>query len=241
MDPAKHERARKEPLGHSAPDRIDASILVVDDEPMIRKLVGRGLTAVGCSVVYAADGEEALTRLGEALPDIVISDVTMPRMDGFELLKRVRTQAATKAVPVILLTGRGDTEDLVAGLGLGADDYLVKPFELRELVARVRAKIERPPVPASSLTFDRPTGMLSEARFAEELEREVARARKTRREGVVAFVRLHELARLRTRFSSRVQDQIELQVAVLMTSRAAPLEVLAHDERDRFMLLLPET
>ena len=241
MDPAKHDRAKKERAAQSRPDRIDASILVVDDEPMIRKLVGRGLTAVGCNVVYAADGEEALTRLGEALPDVVISDVTMPRMDGFELLRRVRSQAATKAVPVILLTGRGDTEDLVAGLGLGADDYLVKPFALRELVARVRAKIERPPVPASSLMFDRPTGMLSEARFAEELEREVARARKTGRHGAVAFVHLHEMARILTRFSSRVQDQIELQVAILMAAKAAPLEVLGHDERDRFMLLLPET
>src|SRR5713226_5311453 len=128
-------------------DRIDASILVVDDEPMIRRVVGRGLTAAGCTVSYAADGEEALARLGEALPDLVISDVTMPRMDGFELVRRIRSQAATRAVPVILLTGRDDTEDLVAGMGLGADDYLVKPFALRELLARVRAKIERPPVP----------------------------------------------------------------------------------------------
>ncbi len=221
--------------------RIDASILVVDDEEAIRKVVGRALTAAGCTVVYAANGEEALARLGEALPDLVISDVTMPRMDGFELVKRIRSQAATKALPVILLTGRGDTEDLVAGMGLGADDYLVKPFALRELVARVRAKIERPPVPASNLMFDRPTGVLSEARFAEELEREVSRAKKTNRRGVVAYIGLHELARLRMRFSSRVQDQIELQVAALMTTGAAPLDLIAHDEHDLFMLLMPET
>ncbi|MDQ6721230.1 MAG: response regulator, partial [Candidatus Dormibacteraeota bacterium] len=241
MKVAKSDHARTRASAHQVADRIEASILVVDDEPMIRKVVGRGLTAAGCTVVYAADGEEALARLSEALPDLVISDVTMPRMDGFELVKRIRAQAATRAVPVILLTGRGDTEDLVAGMGLGADDYLVKPFALRELLARVRAKIERPPVPASSLLRDRPTGVLSEARFAEELDREVSRARKTNRRGVVAYIGLHELARLRTRFSSRVQDQIELQVVALMTARAAPLEVLAHDEQDRFMLLLPET
>src|SRR5713226_6072828 len=207
----RHARARAE--ARPEPDPIDASILVVDDEAMMRKVVGRGLTAAGCTVVYAADGEEALARLGEALPDLVISDVTMPRMDGFELLKRIRSQAATRALPVILLTARGDTEDLVAGMGLGADDYLVKPFALRELLARVRAKIERPPVPASSLMHDRPAGVLSEARFAEELDREVSRARKTNRGGVVAYIGLHELAPLRTRFSSRVHDQIELQVA----------------------------
>ncbi|HSP10243.1 MAG TPA: response regulator [Candidatus Dormibacteraeota bacterium] len=221
--------------------RLDASILVVDDDEAIRKVVGRALTSAGCGVVYAADGEEALSRLGEALPDLVISDVTMPRMDGFELVKRIRSQAATKALPVILLTGRGDTEDLVAGMGLGADDYLVKPFALRELVARVRAKIERPPVPASNLMFDRPTGVLSEARFAEELEREVSRAKKTNRRGVMAYIGVHELARLRMRFSSRVQDQIELQVATLITTGAAPLDLIAHDEHDLFMLMMPET
>ncbi len=113
----------------------------------------------------------------------MISDVNMPHMDGFELLKRIRSQASTKALRVILLTGRGDTEDVVAGIGLGADDYLIKPFALRELMARVRAKIERPSVPASTLTRDRPTGVLSEASFAEELEREVSRARKTKRGG----------------------------------------------------------
>jgi DNA-binding response OmpR family regulator/cellulose synthase/poly-beta-1,6-N-acetylglucosamine synthase-like glycosyltransferase len=241
MKVAKHDRATAKALPLPIADRIDASILVVDDEPMIRKVVGRGLTAAGCTVVYAADGEEALARLSEALPDLVISDVTMPRMDGFELVKRIRSQAATKAVPVILLTGRDDTEDVVAGMGLGADDYLVKPFELRELLARVRAKIDRPPVPASSLMHDRPTGVLSEAQFALELEREVSRARKTDRRGVVAYIGLHELERLRTRFSSRVRDQIELQAVALMTNGAGPLDLLAHDEQDRFMLLLPET
>ena len=220
---------------------IEASILVVDDEGMMRKVVGRGLTDAGCDVVYAANGEEALAKLTEALPDLVISDVNMPRMGGFELLARIRAQATTKALPVILLTARGDTEDVVAGMGLGADDYLIKPFALSELLARVRAKIERPPVPAASLEHDRPTGLLSEARFAEELEREVARARRTKRVGVVAQIGVHELVRLRTRFSARVQDEIELQAVPLISAGAAPLDLLAHDEGVRFLLLMPET
>src|SRR5579864_7119522 len=74
--------------------RLDASVLVVDDEKMISKVVGRGLTAAGWDVTYAANGEEALNRLREALPDLVISDVNMPRMNGFELLSRIRAQTA---------------------------------------------------------------------------------------------------------------------------------------------------
>ena len=222
-------------------DRMDASILVVEDEGMMRKIVGRKLTAAGCDVVYAANGEEALDKLREALPDLVISDVNMPRMDGFELLTRIRAQARTKALPVILLTARGDTEDVVAGMGLGADDYLIKPFLLPEFMARVRAKIERPPVPAASLGRDRPTGVLSAAKFDEELDREVTRARSTKRRGVLAYIGLHELVPLRRRFSSRVQDQIELQAVSLISTGAGPLDVLGHDEQVRFMLLMPET
>ena len=103
-------------------DRINASILVVEDQAAIRKVVGRQLTAAGCDVAYAGNGVEALARLKEALPDFVISDVNMPKMDGFELIKRIRAQATTGALPVILLTGRDETEDVVAGMGLGADD-----------------------------------------------------------------------------------------------------------------------
>src|SRR5438128_1009500 len=157
----RHAKKRAEARPEPQPDRIDASILVVDDEAMLRKVVGRGLTAAGCTVTYAADGEEALAKLAEAPPDLVISDVTMPRVDGFELLKRIREQTTTKALPVILLTGRGDTEDIVAGMGLGADDYLVKPFELRELLARVRAKIERPPGPAARSSSSPPSWAVS--------------------------------------------------------------------------------
>src|SRR5260370_12607786 len=156
MTVAKHNHAKTRASVQQLGGRIDASILVGDDEAMMRKVVGRGLIAVGCTVVYAADGEEALARLSEALPDLVISDVTMPRMDGFELLKRIRSQAATRAVPVILLTGRDDTEDLVAGMGLGADDYLVKPFALRTLLARLRATIHPPPAPPPRSSHPRP-------------------------------------------------------------------------------------
>lgn len=220
---------------------IMGSILVVDDEPMMARLVGRALTAAGADVRYAADGVEALEHLGETLPDLVISDVNMPRMDGFQLLTQIRSQPRTRGLSVILLTARGDTEDVVAGLGLGADDYLIKPFHVPELLARVRAKLERPPAPGPDIARESATGLLSEDRFAEELAREVARAEKTRREGVLAYIHLHELPRLRTRFSQRVQAQIERQAVALINEGAGPLDVLSLDKQDRFMLLQPET
>jgi DNA-binding response OmpR family regulator len=111
-------------------------VLVVDDEPMVREVLARYLEAEGFGVVTAGDGEEALDRFEESRPDLVLLDLMLPRIDGFEVLDRMRT---LDRVPVIMLTARGEETDRVVGLDLGADDYVTKPFSPREVVARVRA------------------------------------------------------------------------------------------------------
>src|SRR5688572_14024473 len=108
------------------------SVVVVEDEESIQKLVAVALRRAGYEVTLAADGQEALQQITSATPDLIISDVMMPRMDGLELLRHLRSDPATCAIPVILLTAKGATEDVVAGLDLGADDYLAKPFRTAE-------------------------------------------------------------------------------------------------------------
>jgi two-component system response regulator MprA len=115
-------------------------ILVVDDHPEIRSFLKRGLAYEGYTVDLAEDGPQALEKALQASPDLVILDVMMPGLNGLELAKRLR---AGDNVPILLLTARGATADKVAGLGAGADDYLVKPFALDELLARVRAHLRR--------------------------------------------------------------------------------------------------
>ncbi|MEO8475927.1 MAG: response regulator transcription factor [Actinomycetota bacterium] len=115
-------------------------VLVVDDEPMVREVLARYLEAEGFGVITAGDGEEALDRFEESRPDLVLLDLMLPRIDGFEVLDRMRTVAR---VPVIMLTARGEETDRVVGLDLGADDYVTKPFSPREVVARVRAVLRR--------------------------------------------------------------------------------------------------
>jgi two-component system response regulator MprA len=116
-------------------------ILVVDDDPGVRKAVGRALTFEGYDVIDAADGEEALRLASTAEPDAVVLDVGMPRIDGLEVCRRLR--AAGVATPILVLTARHQVTDRVAGLDAGADDYLVKPFALEELLARLRALLRR--------------------------------------------------------------------------------------------------
>jgi two-component system, OmpR family, response regulator ChvI len=116
-------------------------IAVVDDEANIRETVAFALRREGYEVEMYADGLEAATAFEETIPDLVILDILMPRMDGLELCRKIR--AISETVPIIFLTSRDDEVDRILGLELGADDYLVKPFSMRELVARVRVLFRR--------------------------------------------------------------------------------------------------
>jgi two-component system, OmpR family, response regulator MprA len=116
-------------------------VLVVDDDPAVRDSLRRSLAFNGYEVDVAADGEEALHRLGKQRPDAVVLDVMMPRLDGLATCRALR--AAGDDVPVLMLTARDEVSDRVAGLDAGADDYLPKPFALEELLARLRALLRR--------------------------------------------------------------------------------------------------
>jgi two-component system response regulator MprA len=116
-------------------------VLVVDDEPAVRQALERALAAEGHDVTVAEDGRAALDRLAEERVDAVVLDVAMPKIDGLEVCRRLRT--AGDRTPVLMLTARDAVDDRVAGLDAGADDYLVKPFALKELKARLRALLRR--------------------------------------------------------------------------------------------------
>jgi two-component system response regulator MprA len=118
-----------------------ARILVVDDEPAVQSALYRALTLERYAVDQAADGQEALERLLGARYEAIILDIAMPRVDGLEVCARMREGG--DRTPVLMLTARGEVDDRVAGLDAGADDYLIKPFALRELLARVRALLRR--------------------------------------------------------------------------------------------------
>ena len=127
------------------------TILVVDDDPKIRSVLGRGLRFEGYDVQIAAGGQEALQLARETPFDLVVLDLTMPRMDGLEVCRRLRRGVS---VPILMLTARDAVTDRIVGLDSGADDYLTKPFDFEELLARVRALLRRTqPQSGEILTF----------------------------------------------------------------------------------------
>src|SRR2546425_2654117 len=116
------------------------TILAADDDPQLLRLITRNLQLEGYDVLAASDGQQALELIENNSPDLVLLDVMMPRMDGFTVCQRVREFSS---VPIIIVTARGQDQDKVRGLDLGADDYLTKPFSVDELLARVRAVLRR--------------------------------------------------------------------------------------------------
>lgn len=164
--------------GSSAPRPGRARVLVVDDEPAVREALQSCLTFEGYEVLLAPDGVAALDIIREQTPDLVVLDLLMPRLDGLSTCRRLRSGGET--VPVLMLTARDAVGDRVAGLDVGADDYLGKPFALNELLARIRALLRRTAQPAA--------GRADPLRFA-DLRMDRATREVTRGERMLALTR----------------------------------------------------
>jgi diguanylate cyclase (GGDEF)-like protein len=148
------------------------AVLVVDDDPFIARLLEIELKAAGYDVRVANDGQTALGLAQERSPDLVLADVMMPNMDGFELTRRLRQDPRTAAVSIIMLTARGLSADKLEGFAIGADDYIVKPFDTPELLARIRGVLRR----AREMRAQSPlTGLPGNVRIEEEIELRVER------------------------------------------------------------------
>ena len=118
-------------------------ILVVEDEDALSTLLQYNLEKEGYDVAVAMDGEEALTQVSERLPDLVVLDWMLPKVSGIEVCRRLRQRTETRNIPIIMLTARGEESDRIRGLDTGADDYIIKPFAMSELSARIRAVLRR--------------------------------------------------------------------------------------------------
>ena len=149
------------------------SLLVVDDDPFIARLLEIELRAAGYDVRVAADGALALEAARERRPDLVLADVMMPNMDGFELTRRLRQDPSTATVSVIMLTARGLSADKLEGFAIGADDYIVKPFDTPELLARIRGVLRRS---RDTRTQSPLTGLPGNVRIEEEIDARLARS-----------------------------------------------------------------
>ena len=140
----------------SGADLLRPHVLIVEDEPAQREVLHYNLIAEGFRTTLAADGDEALLAASEDRPDLVLLDWMLPQVSGIEVCRRLKTRPEMRDVPVIMLSARSEDSDKVRGLDIGADDYMVKPYSVGELVARIRAHLRRtrPASVGQALTFD---------------------------------------------------------------------------------------
>jgi DNA-binding response OmpR family regulator len=221
--------------GPASPAKGAGRVLVVEDEPAIARLLQVELGASGFGVTLASGGAEALAAVLRDPPDVVIADVMMPGMDGFELVRRLRGDPRTEGVSIIMLTARGLKADKLEGLTAGADDYLTKPFDNEELVTRVRGVIRRARYMRSQSPL---TGLPGNVRIEDEIEARIASGESF----AVLYVDLDHFKAFSDRYGFARGDEALRSTGVLVREAvrrvADPGAFVGHIGGDDFVVLV---
>jgi len=222
-------------------ERVLSKILVVDDDPFSANLIDNCLRAAGFMSSYCCDPQKALETIASELPDLIVMDVVMPNIDGFDLCRRVRSHPAMQLTPVIFVTRRGDVEQRVAGLEAGGNDYIAKPFEPQELVARVRSHLERLATLRDMAIRDGLTRCHNHKYFRIRMGQEISRCRRYKNELVLAFLDVDHFRDINDAHGHPAGDSVLSRLGGLILASVRSTDVVARYSGDEFGLLLVET
>lgn len=217
-------------------------ILVVDDDPAARVMLSDLLAGEGYAVTATSDGLTALTVVERAVPDIIISDVSMPGMDGFELVRELRARAASAEVPILLLSAIAQSARRVTGLDLGADDFVAKPVDLDELLARIRALLRRARQREEierRATLDLLTGVLNRAGLDAALHREQQHALRTGEALSILMIDLDRFKTLNDEHGHLAGDRALRCVADALLAAVRGSDYVGRYGGDEFLIILP--
>jgi two-component system, cell cycle response regulator len=219
---------------------VSARILVVDDSELSVKLLVGWLEHESYVVSTAVDGFEALAKIEAERPDIVVLDVLMPGLDGFETCRRIKADPATADIPIILVTALDDVDDLVRGFEAGADDFLTKPFNGRELMARVRLQLRRKRHYEQSL-IDPLTEAFNRRHFDTHAARLVARCHMAAKHVAVLMIDVDNLKQINDAQGHATGDRVLRGVVKRVISALRPSDLVTRMGGDEFAVVMPET
>ncbi|WP_205752540.1 response regulator [Cryptosporangium phraense] len=223
---------------HASPRGSDGLVLVVDDDPAIAELVAMNLRFSSFEVIVANDARSGLAAIERHRPDLVLLDVMMPRVDGYELCRQLRASPLTAALPIIMMTARDLSADRIQGLTAGADDYITKPFDLTELIARVRSTLRRN---REMRDVSPLTGLPGNTRILEAIADRIATRRDHGWEYAVCYVDLDNFKTVNDVYGFYRGDQmLTAAAAALHTSTigvAGPPPFLGHIGGDDFLVV----
>jgi diguanylate cyclase (GGDEF)-like protein len=221
-----------------------ATVLVVEDDASSRRGYELLLRLSGYRVVAVANAEDALERLRTTSFDLIVSDVNMPRIDGFELVRQLRNESATRDVPIILLSAVADSQRKVTGLDRGADDFLAKPVDVDELLARIRMHLRhsaRNRELVERSRYDVVTGVLNRSAIDDELDRELKRAARTRLPLSVLMVDIDAFKSFNDRYGHQVGDAALNEVAQKLQMLVRETDYVGRYGGDELLVVLPDT
>jgi diguanylate cyclase (GGDEF)-like protein len=216
-------------------------ILVVDDSESVHKLVRAHLDSEPLEIHSAYDGDSGLLKAGELRPGLILLDVDMPGMDGFEVCRRIKANPAIANVPIIFLTADQTLCDKVKGLDMGAVDYVTKPFKPAELQARVRAALRSRQKLDKTAMIDGLTGLWNRPYLERELATQLSWARRTDRPVSVVIGEIDELAQIVEQFGSALADDVIRAVSRVVQNHCRVEDVACHLGKGRFAAVLPDT
>lgn len=216
-------------------------IMVIEDNCLTLNQLRDYLYENGYRVVPCKHSSEAVTLLGEIIPDLIILDIIMPEFDGYDFCRWIRTQSRLKRVPIIFLTARDSLEDKLVGLKIGADDYLTKPFAYEELLARIKVIINRMDSFYELSMRDELTDAFNRRYFNERLEEEVHRAKRNGRPFSVIILDIDSFKQINDNYGHKAGDELLIQFVRFLQSRLRKSDLIARLGGDEFVLLLPDT
>jgi len=213
----------------------------VDDEKHMQELVKYHLLKNGYEVRVAGNGLEALDAVKQSKPDLIISDVMMPKMDGYEFCKKLREDDETKTIPFIFLTAKGQLPDKIQGLKTGADDYIVKPFNPEELMQMVKARSKRVETYLEIANLDELTGIYNLRYLRERLKEELDKAIKTSQYLAVGFIDIDQFSKVNDTLGHPTGDQVLKRIAEVIKENIRFSDILARYGGEEFVAVLEET
>ena len=223
-----------------APGGGPSRILVIDDDPFSARLVDSVLHAAGFASSYCCEPEKAFEAILHENPDLIILDVVMPQMDGFRLCQRIRAHPGLQLTPVVFVTRKGDVEQRVRGLQVGGNDYIAKPFEPRELVARVRSHLHRLSELREMAVRDGLTRCYNNKYFKARLEQEMERARRQKLDLTIAMLDIDHFRRINDSYGHQAGDAVLSNLASILIASMRSPDVVARYGGEEFGILLLE-